>query len=67
MAQPVIIRWINYDGELDTIPYLINTILQGKSMVIMTFVTHPFVVADKTGNCLRIFQPNSKPSLAVIK
>lgn len=67
MAQPVIIRWLNYDGELDTTPNLINTILPGKSMVIMTFVTHPFVITDKTGNCLRIFQPNSKPSLAVIK
>ena len=67
MAKPVIIRWINYDGELDTTPYLINTILPGKSMVIMTFVTHLFMVTDKTGSCLRIFQPNPTPSLAVIK
>ncbi len=67
MVQPVIIRWLNYDGELDTHPYLINTILPGSSMVISTFVTHPFVVTDKAGNCLRIFKPNPEPSLAIIK
>lgn len=66
-AQPVIIRWINYDGELDTSRHLINTLLPGKSMVFMTFVTHPFVVTDKAGRCLRIFKPNQEPSLAVIK
>ncbi|MEJ7683196.1 MAG: hypothetical protein WKG06_36135 [Segetibacter sp.] len=67
MAQPVILRWINYDGELDTTPNLVNTILPGKSMAIMTFVTHPFVVTDKAGNCLRMFKPNPEPSLAIIK
>jgi len=66
-TQTVIIRWLNYNGELDTHPYLINTILPGTSIVIMTFVTHPFVVTDKTGKCLGIFKPNPEPSLAIIK
>lgn len=67
MSQPVIIRWLNYEGELDTSPHLVNTMLPGSSMVISTFVTHPFVVTDKAGNCLRIFKPNPEPSLAIIK
>lgn len=67
MSKPVIIRWINYDGLLDTEPFRINTIPAAGSITIATFVTHPFLVTDKAGNCLRIFKPNPKPSLAVIK
>ena len=61
--EPLTIHWINYKGERDTKWPLAPGAVQN----IRTYLTHPFVVADKHGQCLMVYTPSAKPRLALIR
>lgn len=66
-SQPVVLYWLNYEGQRDPSVEQIETIKAGQSAVRTTYLTHPFLVTDASGKCLGIYQPTREPSLAVIK
>jgi hypothetical protein len=54
--------WLGYDGQL--VSY--GGIPTSLSKSIMTFVTHPWVVEDSAGHCIRIVRPGPSSREAVI-
>ncbi len=49
------IFWINYEGEEE----LIGSIPPGETLGQNTFVTHPFVARDQSGQCVAAFDSES--------
>jgi Domain of unknown function (DUF4440) len=66
-AQSVVVYWLNYEGQRDSTENQKVTIGPGQSGFRITFLTHPFLVADADGKCLAIYQPTREPSLAIIR
>ena len=66
-SGPVVIYWINYEGQRDPSEDQKETLAPGQSGVRQTFLTHPFLVTDASGRCLGIYQPAKEPSVAVIR
>jgi uncharacterized protein (TIGR03437 family) len=61
-TQTVQVYWLNYMGAR----VLYFPLAAGASRVQQTFVTHPWVIADTSNNCIEIFQPVSGPGVADI-
>ncbi len=51
--------WINYEGQEE----LKQTMLPGDSWGVNTYATHPWLVRDKSGDCLALY--NSRSSVVV--
>lgn len=66
-TQPVIVYWLNYQGERDPSENQKETLKPGQSGFRYTYLTHPFLIADASGKCLGIYQPTREPSLAIIQ
>lgn len=66
-SSPIIVSWINHNGEPDTRETQRVTVQPGKSLPRNTFVTHPYIVTSTQGGCLGIYQPSSEPSLVVVR
>src|SRR4030095_4454776 len=54
--------WIDYEGKRAQ-P---ETIAPEAFIVIRTFMTHPFVIADDAGNCIAVYQPIKGPGHATL-
>ena len=54
--------WLNYEGT--RVAY--RTLAAGESYTQQTYVTHPWVVTDASGQCLGIYLPMATPSTAVV-
>lgn len=66
-SQPIVVYWLNFDGERDPSENQIVTLKPGQSEDRGTYLTHPFLVTDASGKCLGIYLPQREPGLAVIK
>lgn len=55
--------WINYDGQR----VFYNRLKPGTSYIQKTYVSHPWIVADLSGNCLAIYLPGTSPSRVAIR
>ena len=51
------IYWLNYDG----VRVLYNKLAPGRSYQQSTYVTHPWVITQKSGDCYAIYLPNRFP------
>lgn len=65
--QPVVIYWVNYQGQRDPSEDQRQTLAPGETGFRYTYVSHPFLVADASGKCLGIYQPAKEPSVAIIR
>jgi hypothetical protein len=54
-ATPVQVYWLDYQGK--RVPY--RTLDTGKQLDQKTYATHPWVITDLRGNCLKIVVPGS--------
>jgi hypothetical protein len=66
-TQPVVVYWLNYQGERDPSEDQKETLKPGQSGFRLTYLTHPFLIADASGKCMGIYQPTREPSLAMIQ
>ena len=56
------IYWINYDGKRE----FYSDVNPGKSYTQNTYMTHPWVVTDMTGQCVLLFRPLPGATVATI-
>lgn len=61
-AETVHLWWLDYSGQRQDR----GTIAPGASLLELTFVSHPFVLADSTGTCIGIFVAQLSPSVATL-
>jgi hypothetical protein len=54
--------WINYDGKRE----FYSDVAPGKSYTQDTYMTHPWVVTDMTGQCVVLFRPLPGATVATI-
>jgi hypothetical protein len=59
-SQTVQIFWLDYNGQR----VFYNVLSPGTSYTQVTYVTHPWVVADVSGTCLSIYLPIGEPAKA---
>ena len=52
--------WVNYDGEEERV----RTLRPGETWPVTTYATHPWMVRDLSGECLRVY--DSRASLRVV-
>ncbi|WP_456660632.1 VHL beta domain-containing protein [Bradyrhizobium sp. JR3.5] len=57
-GEPVVIYWIDPEGNRK----FYNTVQNGESRAYHTYVTHPWLIADSTGNCLMLYLPSNQPN-----
>jgi len=60
-CERVQLYWIDYDG----LPQNYGTLAPGQSLLLGTYVTHPWFVVGQSSGALAVFQP--KPGLAVAR
>jgi hypothetical protein len=56
-SEPIYTYWLNYQGRR----VFYAEVAAGQSYIQQTYVTHPWVVATRAGDCLRIFMPEKAP------
>lgn len=61
-GRPVRIYWLDYEGYRKSY----GTILPGAERGLLTFVTHPFVIADSSDTALMIVVAGSDPGTVVV-
>lgn len=48
--------WIDFEGK----EVLYNVIDKGREAIQESYASHPWVIRDESGNCLRVFVPNAE-------
>lgn len=61
--KTILLYWIDYDGVRQDR----GKLLPGGTLAFYTYPTHPWLVADSSGQCLAIFLPVNKPGQASIE
>jgi hypothetical protein len=56
-AETILIYWLDYGGDRK----LYSTLAPNQSVKLQTFMTHPWIVANKSGVCEQIVMPTLTP------
>jgi len=62
-SEAIRLYWINYDGARESFGKLSS----GQTQEFYTYLTHPWLVGNASGQCIGIFLPAKKPGRAVIQ
>jgi len=65
-AENLRLFWINGAGRRETLAFPEQLLPAGKALTFQTYLTHPWLVANTTGECIAIFLPKSGSGLVKI-
>jgi VHL beta domain len=63
LPETVHLYWISYSGARESY----GNMSSGESLEFDTYLTHPWLITNATGQCIAIFLPTKKPGNAVIQ
>jgi hypothetical protein len=61
-SEAIGVAWIDFNGNPAS-PTLVGP---GLTYLVVTYVTHAWLVTDSSGDCIAIYQPLPQPGVAII-